>query len=81
MPHERLELEDAALEELNSGAHLDPEVKQAINERGEEYFEATSARNSTLTEMADRDDQAVDRIAEELEAENDRNYKQLGTML
>ena len=77
---ERLQQEAEELEELNSGAHLDPEIREALAERGEEYLEATSARNRTLAALADRDDEAVDRVAAELEQENEARFG-TGTML
>ena len=80
-PKEHLQMEEEELQRLNAGGNLDPEVKQALDERNLEHLEVTKARSQTLTAAADRADEAVDRIAAEHEAENEQTYKQLGSML
>jgi hypothetical protein len=72
---ERLRQEDEVLAELNSGP-LDPAVKQAIDERGEEYLATVRARNAALEEAAARQDIADDRLIAEHDAESLAIYQE-----
>jgi hypothetical protein len=80
VPRARLEQEDEILEELNNG-HLDPEVRKALDARGEEHLATVRARNLALEEAATREDIAHDQLVAEVEAENEETYKRLGSML
>jgi hypothetical protein len=72
---ERLQQEAEELEELNSGAHLDPEVREALAERGEEYLASVRARNAALEEAAAHQDIDHDQLSAEHEAESVAIYE------
>jgi len=83
-PKPLVDLEDEEFEKLARGQHEDPEIQAKLDERNEEHLESTKARNQALTEVADRADEAIDRIAEELEAENeelDDTHTRIGRMV
>ena len=76
VPRATLEQEDEVLERLNSGADLDPAVREALAERGEEYLATVRARNAALEEAAARQDIAADQVIAEHEAESLAIYEE-----
>jgi len=67
---ERMRQEEEMYERLNGGGDLDPAVKQALDERGEEHLASVRARNLALEVAAARQDIDHDQLVAEHDAES-----------
>jgi hypothetical protein len=69
VPRSQLDLEKEALEQLNSDDDLSQDLRDELAARDREHVKLAQSRNQTLNEIQQRHDQALDRVAHEIEEE------------